>query len=913
MWVEMVPELHKLHDYDQKVGRASDPLTTGDSSPRTAALRRSPGSTTRSSRPVSRPLTPLIGREHEVQEAVTLLRSPEVRLLTITGTGGIGKSRLASQVAVDVQGGFPDGYYFVELAYCTTPEQVERRLAQALGFRAKGRELLEGLKSFLYEKHLLLLLDNFEQVPAAAPLLPELLAACPQLKIVVTSRVVLRVQGEFEFPVLPLAVPDLEQLPAPAALLQYGAVALFVQRAQAITREFGVTQENARDIAAICVKLDGLPLALELAAAQTKLLTPHQLLVRLEKPLQVLTRGRPDLPVRQQTLRNTIAWSYELLTSQEQRVFRRLAFFVGGCTLEAAEAVCNGLGEVSTPVLDIVASLLDQSLLQQVKQDREATRLLLLETIRQYGLERLEASRELESTRQAHAAYYLALAEQAEPVLSQSPWLDQLEQERDNLSTALGWLLERQGVEEALRLAGALRQFWFLRGYLNEGRGFLERAVAAMRDENVSVSPQVKAKALYALGSLAYWQSDFEPARRLAQESLGLFRQREDMRGMAVALRLLGIIESGPGNDDAASDAFFAESLGLFREAADAMGTAATLLTLGMQAFFRGEFARAQELWEESLSLFRSLGDAWHLALTLHYLGWVSYCQGAYATARHFSEESVALFKKLGNPGGYAIQALTTLANEVAALEEETTAASLLQQALVLAKQGESWEERARTLCGLGRLALRQGNRAQAHARYGESLEILRGVWITARLTARTKWIPASCLEGLGEIAFSQGQIAWAVRLFGAAETLRVAGAYHNPIGREQPSYGRTLQAARSQLGEETFAALWAGGQAMTPEEVLAVQKHISGSEQVYALTPGNLTTTSPSPFPSGLTMREVEVLRLLADELTYKQIAERLVISPKTVNIHVASIYRKLGVTTRTAATLYAIKQHLI
>src|SRR2546423_8092942 len=305
-----------------KTDRLEIDMTSNDPPPRAAASGRSPASTKRSSRLLSRPLTLLVGRDHEVQEAETLLRSPEVRLLTITGPGGIGKSRLAWQVAVGVHEDFPDGSYPVELAHCTTPEQVGLAMAQALGFGEKGREPVVGLKRVLGEQHLLLLLDSFEQVPAAALLLPELLANCPGLKIVVTSRAVLRVQGEFEFPVPPLALPDLEQLPAPAALMQYGAVALFVQRAQAITREFEVTEENAFDIAAICARLDGLPLALELAAAQTKLLSPRQLLARLDKPLDVLTRGGPDLPARQPTLRTTITWSYELLTCEEQGVFR---------------------------------------------------------------------------------------------------------------------------------------------------------------------------------------------------------------------------------------------------------------------------------------------------------------------------------------------------------------------------------------------------------------------------------------------------------------------------------------------------------------------------------------------------------------------------------------------------------------
>ena len=886
-------------------------MTTDNSSPQSVESGLSPDSAKRYFYHASSPLTSLIGREHEVQGALILLRNLEVRLLTITGPGGVGKSRLAMEVALDVQREFTDGCCSVELAHFTTPEQAGLGIAQALGLRVRGRELFEPLKTFLREKHLLLLLDNFEQVLAAAPRLSELLLACPRLKILVTSRAVLRLQGEFEFPVLPLSVPDPHHLLSPEALVQYGAVALFVQRAQAISRDFRVTRENSSAVAGICARLDGLPLAIELAAAHTKLLTPSQLLNRLERPLDVLTRGGPDLPLRHRTLRDTIAWSYDLLMIEEQRVFRQLSVFVGGSTLEATEAVCTDPGEAITQVVHVIESLLDKSLLQQVKRESGESRLLMLETIREYGLERLAASGELERARDAHAAYYLALAEQAEQALFeviQSIWMEQLEQERDNLSAALHWLLERKAVEEALRLAGALRKFWFESGHLNEGLEFLERAVSAMREDKVTASHQVRAKALYAIGWILYWQSDFERARALAQESLELSRQGGDTRGAASALRLMGTIESELEDDDTAGDAFIEESLLLFREAGDEAGIAAILLTLGAKAFFRGEFARTLDLCGESLNLFKVLGDSWFIAVDLHFLGWASFCQGAYASASRLSEESVALFRTLGNQGNTA-QALTILGCELAALGKEGTAAPLLQEALGLAIKGESWEDTALALCSLGHLALRQGNRAQARARYGESLAVLKDAWKTGRLTMRKRWIPASSLEGLGEMAQSQGQAELTVQLFAAAETLRVSGMHRNPIGMQQPYYERTLKEARAILGEEAFAALWAEGQAMTPEEVLAAQEHIFGSEQGDASTPGYLTTP---PSPGVLTARQVEVLRLLAAGLTNQQIADRLVISRRTVNIHVDSIYKKLRITSRASATRYAIEHGL-
>lgn len=890
----------------------SEAGTTSTSQSPPQASERSPGSTKRYFHQVPLPLTSLVGRKHEIQEALTRLRNPEVRLLTITGPGGVGKSHLALQVAADAQQDFADGYCSVELAHCTTLEEVELSIAQALGLRVSEKgQPKQHLQTFLRDKHLLFLLDNFEQVQAATPLLLELLWACPLLKILVTSRAALRVQGEFEFLVPPLSVPDLQHLPLPESLVQYDAVALFAQRAQAISGNFRVTEENAKDIAVICVRLDGLPLAIELAAARTRMFSPRQLLARLEKPLDVLTQEGPDLP-RHHALRATMAWSYELLTVEEQHAFRCLSVFAGGCTLEAAEAVCAAVGEVSRSVLDMLEDLLDQSLLHRVNQEGEEPRLRMLQTIREYGLEKLESSVEVERARHAHATYFLALAERAEPFLSQGTWLKRLEQEHENLSAALRWLLERRELEEALRLAGALRQFWFFRGFQYEGRGFLERAIAAMREDNVSVPLWVRVKALYAAASLAHTQGDFEHANMLLQESLELCRRQGDIRGEAAALRLLGVIADSLGSEYEVGDAFFEESARLYREVGDEEGAARILFTLGWRALLIGEFARAQELCKGCLSTFRVLDDRLHIAISLHLLGWASYCQGAYAAARRLSEESVAHFRALRNPA-YTVEALTILAYEAAALKEESAAASLLEEAFALAKRGEKSEDTACVLCGLGHLALHQGEMAQAWARYRESLAALIDERTAARLTLRTNWIPAMCLEGLGQIALSQGQAALTTLLLGAAEVLRRSGTYSNPLGIEQPSYGETLATARAQLGEETFTAYWAVGRAMTPGEVLAALEALSGSQQGKARAPGQrLSTSAPAPASRGLTPRELEVLRLLADGLPYQQIAEQLGISPRTVNIHVSSIYKKLEITTRAAATRYAIDHGL-
>ena len=472
--------------------------------------------------------TPFIGREKEVDAVHHLFLREDVRLVTLTGPGGVGKTRMALHVAEQLRAHFADGVWFVSLAPISDPDLVIPTIAQTLGLWEAGeRSLLEQLQVFLRERQVLLLLDNFEQVVRAAMHVANLLTICSHLKVLVTSREVLHVRAEREFPVPTLSLPDPKRLPDLVALSQYEAVALFIQRAQAARPEFQVTNANAPMVAEICVRLDGLPLAIELAATRIKLLPLQALLTRLGQRLQLLTSSARDVPAHQQTLRNTIQWSYDLLDAQEQQLFCRLSVFVSGCTLEAVEAISAALGNATLPVLDGVVSLIDKNLLQQTAQEGEEIRLLMLETIREYGWEALAERQEREAIQAAHAAYYLALAEEAERALGgpqQLLWLERLEREYDNLHAALHWLRLQgsrvegggEAAEQALRLETALSWFWIMRGYQNDGRRrprplFLDLEEALSAQEAVPMSPSTEA-----------WQPPAPPARGTPPAPAGL-------------------------------------------------------------------------------------------------------------------------------------------------------------------------------------------------------------------------------------------------------------------------------------------------------------------------------------------------------------------------------------------------------
>ena len=712
----------------------------------------------------------LIGREREVVAVGELLQRDEVSLVTLTGAGGTGKTRLALQVAADLAPAFAYGVCFVDLAPIRDPALVASTIAAALGVKETATQpVVDMLRAYLRTKQLLLLLDNFEQVVVAAPIVAELLQGAPGVKALVTSREPLHLSVEHEFMVRPLALPDPNQVPRADDLSQYAAVALFIRRAQAVKPDFHVTNATAPAVAEICHRLDGLPLAIELAAARSKLLAPDALLSRLHSRLRLLTGGARDLAARHQTLHSTIAWSYDLLPAHEQRLFGRLGVFVGGWSVDAAMAVCHAEDELPVEMLDALQALLNKSLITQLPRSADGEgepRFTMYETIREYALERLPASRQAEDVHKRHAEYYLARAEEADPKIRSAErlvWLNRLEAEHDNLRAALAWSLSTDGdAHLGLRLAGALGWFWGLRGYSSEGHAWLERALSAGTDQSIIQDLQstlsARAKALHRAGVLA---ADIAAAKPVLEQSVALWRDVGDKDGLAYALFSLGANGIRLRSDYATTRALLIESITLFREVGDMYGLVRALNRLAELAWVHGERAEAAAIYDQTIVLSRQLDDKWLIAHSLSKLGRAAYYSGDAMQAISAYEEGLGLWRELGDKartGGL----LVSLGEVARHQGDHERARAYYDESLALwQKLGDTWGI-AEVHCCLGYLAYNQGDDTQAAALFASSLAVV-GKREDNELNARL--LAARLLAGLGAIAQKQRAPQRAARL----------------------------------------------------------------------------------------------------------------------------------------------------
>ena len=758
-------------------------------------------------------LTTFIGRERELAEVKRLLR--QTRLLTLTGPGGCGKTRLALQSANSLAEVMKDGVWLVELASLSDPALLPQSIASVLGVREQaGHTLSETLSLHLQSKEILLILDNCEHLLAAVAHFTETcLRSCPALRILATSRERLNVSGEVVWPVPSLALPDSSDL-TPDTLSQFESIQLFVERAASVFPIFELNSQNAAAIAQICRHLDGIPLAIELAAARVRMLTPDDIVARLGDAFRLLTGGSQAAPPRHQTLRATMDWSYRLLSEHEQMLLRRLSVFAGGWSLDAAESVCADAGLESPQILELLSQLIDKSLVVVEAHGGQA-RYRLLETIRQYAYDRLLEAAESDRVRERHFQYYLKFAEAAKTKLrgpEQVQWLYRIDLKHNDLRAALTYALDTRKAEAGLRLVVALRPYWQMRNHFTEGREGTERALAA--SEAVERT-QLRAWALNAVMHFARAQGDYSTARTLTEKTLALFRDLEDTQGIAEAFQSLGLM-AWHQSDYAAAQSHFEQCLALFREVADKPGMADALHHLGHVMLDQGRYAQATRFFRESTAFYREAGDKLQITTLVGDLGLSAYLQEDYATARSFVEESLALAQEAATRDAIA-ECLNRLGDLARCEGNDTQAEALYTESWNLFQQIGLKPHLAGTLHNLGYIALHRGDYGQAAARFTESLNLLQDIGDRKGM--------AECLMGLAGLASVQNDPQRAARLFGAAEALREAlGATLWPANRLE--YERNLASLRAQLDEDALAHAWAEGRQMALTEAISLAIH---------------------------------------------------------------------------------------
>lgn len=808
------------------------------------------------------PLTDLIGREKERIEVLAKLRGS--RLVTLTGPGGIGKTRLAIEVATEgVQDGvaYPDGVWLVSLESLSEGQQVVPQFAAVLALREEpGRLLLDQLIEHLRTKRLLLVLDNCEHLmEASAHVVSRLLRECARVRTLATSREALGLIGEVVLPMPSLAVPDPKRLSAGSPPLQafadYESIQLFVERAQERQKGFELTQGNALAVAQVCFQLEGVPLAIELAAARVHAMTVEQIAARLNDHLSLLTTGNRAALARQQTLRTTLEWSYHLLTEPERLLLQRLSVFVGGWTLEAAEAICAGEGIAAREVLDLLTTLVNKSLVMFIEQESErqttGARYRLLEMVRQYAAEQLQADGKTERFKTRHLEWCCDRVQEAELGLKgpdQKLWLLHMDVEHDNLRAAITWEPQDTNSKEmVLRLAGFMWRYWFLRGHFTEGRRYLGRVIQRAGDQ---FAPGLLARALSGAGSLAFAQGDYAAARGLNLQSLELKRQLDDPSKIAGSLDSLGHIAHVEG-DYALAQAYYEQSVSLYQESGNRFATAAVLNNLAQNMMQLGNLIYARQLLTESLAIDRELGNRIGMAASLDSLGIVAEGQGNYEEALGFQEESIRLWRELKNPRGL-LYALSTKAYTHYSLEDYDAVRRLQSESLELSREigdrrGEAW-----SLNRIGEAEIAQREYASGHAKIEKSLSLMRELGDRRGI--------AIALRGLGHAAYAQGdnvlaqsffqeslrgvrdlgsksdtaplleemasvhmglqQIEKAARLWAAAASLRVVLGFPMSPG-ESRHLDNGLPQARSALGNEAFDAAWEEGCSMNWEKAV--------------------------------------------------------------------------------------------
>lgn len=803
--------------------------------------------------PVS--LTTFIGRELEIAEIKRLLGT--TRLLTLVGAGGCGKTRLALQVAGGLVETFADGVWMVDLAPLPDAASVTHAVATALSVPEQpNRKLDATLTDSLRPKAMLLLLDNCEHViGSSADFTRVLLHECPDVRILATSREPLGVAGETRWAVRSLSLPDHEEPSSVDHLMKYEAARLFVDRAVAAQSTFAVTERNVDAVGRLCHELDGIPLAIEMAAAWVRVLTVDEILDRLADRFEFLrSESRAALP-RHQTLKTAMDWSHGLLSTQERVLLARLSVFSGGWTLEAAEGVCAGDGMASPDILELLTRLVDKSLVVADTRVGRA-RYRLLETVQQYSRDRLEEAGETTKTRRRHRDWFLALAERGESELrgpAQVVWLDRLEEEHANLRAALAWSkADPESVEEWLRLAAALHVFWHERGYLSEGRAWLEAALS----RTAHTSMPVRAKALCGAGVLAWRQGDLAAGTPL-REGLSLYEELGDKWGQAYALHHLAHVEEKRGDYNQAA-ALFRKSGDLFKDVASKWGTGWSLHCLAGTTFAQGEYDRAAVLLEESLAQCREVGNVWTTAYVLDNLGRIAERRGNYERAKALFEEAFTLTQQVKD--NYHIP-------------------TLLQE--------------------LANVALRQGNTSAAIILYRQSLLRRRDVGDKPGFV--------DCVEGFAEVACAQGHHERAARLLGIAESLREALNYKRPPAL-QVDHDKCVASAQDALGESAFVAAQGAGRLMGPDQAIE-----------YALSsPDARTKSQERARPAAgkraglLAPRERQVARLIAAGKTNREIAADLSITEGTAEAHVQHILNKLGVNTRAQIAAWVVASGL-